>query len=79
MQNEGWKCPGCGKCYAPSVVQCYTCGITETKVPVRSGTECYHIWGQPMIHGTFCIDCGMQRLEWKWEKTGNTWKGSYNG
>lgn len=23
--NEGWKCPGCGCCYAPFVTKCPRC------------------------------------------------------
>ena len=25
--NLGWKCPGCGSCYAPHIQKCYTCGV----------------------------------------------------
>lgn len=25
--NMGWKCPGCGSCYAPHVQKCYNCGV----------------------------------------------------
>lgn len=24
--NEGWRCPGCGRCYAPFVSKCEQCG-----------------------------------------------------
>ena len=24
--NQGWSCPGCGKCYSPTTPQCFTCG-----------------------------------------------------
>ena len=24
--SMGWKCPGCGRCYAPSVPECSRCG-----------------------------------------------------
>ncbi len=24
--TEGWKCPGCGSCYAPFVQKCSECG-----------------------------------------------------
>ncbi|MCK9569765.1 hypothetical protein M0R72_12550 [Candidatus Pacearchaeota archaeon] len=23
--NNGWKCPGCGRCYAPHVSECKAC------------------------------------------------------
>lgn len=25
--STGWRCPGCGKCYAPWVASCGTCPI----------------------------------------------------
>jgi hypothetical protein len=25
MPNSGWECPGCGRCYAPFVAECWTC------------------------------------------------------
>ena len=24
--NQGWSCPGCGRCYSPMTPQCFTCG-----------------------------------------------------
>lgn len=24
--NQGWSCPGCGRCYSPTTPQCFTCG-----------------------------------------------------
>jgi len=23
--NDGWRCPNCGRCYAPNVYQCFWC------------------------------------------------------
>lgn len=45
---DGWKCPGCGRCYAPSVAQCAACdpsnvrtgtGVTLTP-PLNGGVVC---------------------------------------
>lgn len=27
--KTGWQCPGCGKCYAPAVLECTRCPIIE--------------------------------------------------
>lgn len=34
MINQGWSCPGCGKCYSPFTAQCFTCGQ-----PTRTSTN----------------------------------------
>jgi uncharacterized OB-fold protein len=26
---QGWICPGCGRCYAPSVTECRHCGVSD--------------------------------------------------
>jgi DNA-directed RNA polymerase subunit RPC12/RpoP len=26
--NKGWECPRCGRCYAPSVAECWSCNPT---------------------------------------------------
>lgn len=32
----GWRCPGCGACYAPHVGKCWTCG-TVTLTTTSTG------------------------------------------
>ena len=36
----GWECPGCGRCYAPSVAECRVCGngvsIGTTEITIGS-------------------------------------------
>jgi len=29
--RRGWQCPGCARCYAPHVAQCFYCGEDEAK------------------------------------------------
>ena len=31
--NQGWECPKCGKVYAPSIIQCLTCGKNTYPTP----------------------------------------------
>ncbi len=66
MINEGWKCPGCGVCFAPFVLKCDTCGGDQINPPgwvrLDDVVECVHIWGAPQINGTFCTICGMQQI-----------------
>jgi hypothetical protein len=38
--NYGWQCPGCQRCYAPSVQQCFYCG-SYSYAPVTTTTEPY--------------------------------------
>lgn len=33
--NNGWRCPGCGRCYAPYWVTCTACGPADAE-PVWS-------------------------------------------
>jgi hypothetical protein len=28
--STGWRCPGCGRCYAPFVSQCWICSASFT-------------------------------------------------
>ena len=42
MVNQGWSCPGCGKCYSPTTPQCFTCGqptYTSNKTEWRFGAK----------------------------------------
>lgn len=40
--QSGWRCPGCSKCYAPSVSTCPDCGRpgTEQRVRMTRGACC---------------------------------------
>lgn len=31
--NDGWKCPGCGRCYAPWMPECTKCGPPKAETP----------------------------------------------
>ncbi len=60
--NEGWKCPGCGTCYAPWVPKCDTCVGTSTTQWIPSSIviqECEHVWGEPGTLGVTCDKCGI--------------------
>lgn len=46
---EGWKCPGCGRCYSPLTEKCHSCG-PETTVTIGS------VW-------TPCPGCGKYACE----------------
>lgn len=47
--SEGWKCPGCGRCYSPFVASCSACDPSSYRaVPYYPG----------MI-GTDWVRCGM--------------------
>lgn len=37
--NTGWQCPGCGRCYAPTVEQCPHCGPKATDEATDVGAE----------------------------------------
>ena len=64
--NEGWKCPGCGSCYAPWVPKCSTCTDTVDNrgfhwVPTPLVIEqCDHVWSEPgnSTLGVTCGKCG---------------------
>lgn len=55
--NQGWECPKCGKVYAPSVQQCWTCGKnTYTPTYPQPYYPYYPItWGS----GTFTVQDGV--------------------
>ena len=41
---DGWKCPGCGKCYSPCVFECGQCGqpsqdVLSTEWPIKDSAE----------------------------------------
>ena len=43
--TDGWKCPGCGKCYAPWVYSCESCG---KNMVVTTPTTTYIKTGDPL-------------------------------
>ncbi len=61
---EGWKCPGCGACFAPFVKKCDTCignTVNNYTQPIPL-PPCQHIWGALQTNGTFCTLCGVQQI-----------------
>lgn len=49
---EGWRCPGCGRCYSPFVMRCEVCGgsgLFEPRLTYRSRGA------------TTCPSCGRPR------------------
>jgi hypothetical protein len=63
--NEGWKCPECGRCYAPWVSTCRAVdcgvtvqgGITMNPTPIRRDEGTY--WPHPdERYRTFCESDG---------------------
>lgn len=31
--TDGWRCPGCGACWAPTVERCWECGSDDERAP----------------------------------------------
>jgi hypothetical protein len=60
--SEGWRCPGCGKCYAPWAGECTTCGkpgfASSDNLAFDFGTcQCQHpsvVW---LTDGKRCAAC----------------------
>jgi hypothetical protein len=76
--SEGWRCPGCGKCYAPWVGECTTCGqplTTETSGSITIITErCQCPYPLVIIEtaGKHCGHCGKVIDDpWGWSLTGS--------
>jgi hypothetical protein len=47
--NEGWKCPSCGRCFAPTVKECPYCvghGVKQEQTPpvAPSWQPPWHPW-----------------------------------
>ena len=62
--NEGWKCPGCGSCYAPWKAKCEICGPVQDYNTVGSHIvtiPCTHEWYSDTI-GTRCKKCGQYQF-----------------
>ena len=53
--SDGWKCPGCGACYAPFVQKCDSCG-PATAVTIVGG--CNHDLTVESTAGRVCAKCG---------------------
>lgn len=37
---EGWRCPGCGRCYAPFIPQCESCNPGNVQTTSSIGVTC---------------------------------------
>jgi uncharacterized OB-fold protein len=82
--SEGWKCPGCGSCFAPWVAKCDTCGQMIPSVifrilPTAEATTppCLHLRQEATTAGMRCVDCGEQIAwpPWSGELTaGGSWE-----
>ena len=47
MMNQGWSCPGCGRCYSPTTPQCFTCGqptYTSNKTSIEDWMKASGKW-----------------------------------
>ena len=65
--SEGWKCPGCGKCYSPAVPECGTCGKVGETTTIGGWVDggaipCPHSSVIDDSGGRRCGLCGMQLL-----------------
>jgi hypothetical protein len=58
LGDTGWICPGCGRCYAPWVRTCDSCGVTTGTFTIPKMEECAHIWGIMTTMGQACTKCG---------------------
>jgi hypothetical protein len=64
--SDGWKCPGCGACFAPWVDECSHCAPwpvqlsgTVTITWPDNMTFCPHLRLEPETSGgQQCLDCG---------------------
>ncbi len=56
--NEGWRCPGCGRCYAPTMTECRYCGPDKATVTISTPflTEPGGAGGS--VFGSNCPACG---------------------
>ena len=61
--NQGWQCPGCGRCYSPNMVMCNYCGTTYTSgyISLTGTTVTNNVIGQ-------CIMCRETLANCKCEK-----------
>lgn len=58
--TDGWRCPGCGYCYAPTVSECPRCRPSiPTVVYVDGNAGCLHQPGPITTSGVYCVKCGM--------------------
>lgn len=50
-EHQGWQCPGCSRCYAPSVLKCWSCGEPQyswpnsTEITTTTGLTISNQWG----------------------------------
>jgi uncharacterized OB-fold protein len=73
--SEGWKCPGCGRCYSPCVTECSRCGqpgLTDTggTVIITDRCQCPFPFYIYETSGARCGNCGKPiRDPWGWSLT----------
>lgn len=54
----GWKCPGCGACYAPIITECRRCNAPVTSAASTDVMRCIHLRQRQDTSGRACMDCG---------------------
>lgn len=66
-KSIGWECPKCGRCYSPTMSECYVCN-NQIIIATKDTTEIKPIsdsfitvtcpkCGQTMAHNTLCPTC----------------------
>lgn len=67
--TDGWKCPGCGRCYSPGLTECRVCGQGDP-VPTAKPMPVFgvgHTLGSPTdakYDGYHCVKCDLHASEW---------------
>lgn len=68
---DGWKCPGCGACFAPWMAKCDRCPPQTVTTPGTISVPgffwplCVHEWGEPNSAGRQCTKCGAAEPMWE--------------
>jgi hypothetical protein len=58
---EGWRCPGCGHCFAPFMTECPHC-VTPS-FTTSGSVVCEHEYGAETSGGRVCRKCGQLWLD----------------
>lgn len=70
---EGWKCPGCGRCFSPAVLECFYCGTSETTTLAPHPTDpCRHLFtvqGQDGLRCGLCAEPLQEKTPYRYEVT----------